>query len=152
MPPSCSADDIRQMLASGDVMVHLDARLPGVVVPEYLAGQPDLGLVLSHRFRHPIFLEDDAIYAALVFSGVPSECVIPYEAIWGAHDVASGKGPLWMNRVPAEIAGALTAAPDVPAGESANRNGQPKHPHLALIQGNGNGNGRSKHPPLRLVK
>lgn len=76
---------LEAMLERGMVLVTLDARRPGVIVPERLAGDPALGLNLSWRFGLPMELGEWGVRATLTFGGVPIACSLPWNAIWAVR-------------------------------------------------------------------
>jgi stringent starvation protein B len=73
---------LKKMLDKGMVLIALDARTSGVIVPKNLAHDYQLKLNLSHRFGLPMLLSETGIEAILTFSGKPHECVIPWKAIF----------------------------------------------------------------------
>ncbi len=105
-------------LEEGMAMVHLDARHPGVLVPEHLR-QPYLALNLSYKFDPPdLAVSDWGVRSTLSFSGKRFTVGLPWSAIYGIFSHASGE--LWMypDDIPKELlgstgpfAGAATPAP-----------------------------------------
>lgn len=92
------------MLEGGMVMVHLDARLPGVSVPPEFVAEPHLRLNLSYRFRPcDLLLGEEGVQVTLTFSGVPWACHLPYESIFGMTCHASGESLVWLEDVPEEV-------------------------------------------------
>ena len=92
-------------LADGAVLVMLDARRPGVVVPSTLKSQMDLKLTYGRKLSIPIpDLEIDGfgIKATLSFERVPSLTFVPWGAVWA---IAPAEGPLAIFEadVPGEI-------------------------------------------------
>lgn len=104
---------LEQLLELGMVMVHLDARRPGVSVPPELADEAHLRLNVSYRFRPSDLQIDDAgAQITLTFNGVPWLCVLPFEAVFGFTSHISGESLLWLEDVPEEVLLQI-AAPDV---------------------------------------
>jgi stringent starvation protein B len=135
-------------LRRGVAMVHLDARRPGVVVPQRYIGDAHLRLNLSFRYAIPDFdIDDRRIQATLSFSGQPFQCILPWEAVFGITSSASGDGQVWPEDLPVEVVqtlasgvderGArLAAVKEEPAQEEARAkppDGSPR-PHLRLVR------------------
>jgi stringent starvation protein B len=100
--------DKRQTLLSylqrGVAMVHLDARRPGVVVPERYLGDAHLRLNLSYRYSIPdLEIDDRRVQATLSFGGQPFHCMLPWQAIFGITSNASGDGQVWPEDLPVEV-------------------------------------------------
>jgi stringent starvation protein B len=100
--------DKRQTLLSylqcGVAMVHLDARRPGVVVPERYLGDAHLRLNLSYRYSIPdLEIDDRRVQATLSFGGQHFHCVLPWPAIFGITSNASGDGQVWPEDLPVEV-------------------------------------------------
>lgn len=70
--------------APGHVMVHLDARAPGVVVPGLNAKNEVLKLNFGHwRGRGDLMVDEWGIKETLRFDGVWHEVEVPWGAIYG---------------------------------------------------------------------
>ena len=92
-----------QYLQRGVTMVHLDARRAGVIVPPQYAGDAHLRLNLSYRYAIPDFeIDDRRIQATLSFSGLPFQCILPWESIFGITSHA-GDGQVWPEDLPTEV-------------------------------------------------
>jgi stringent starvation protein B len=99
-------DTTLTLLDRGLVMVHLDPRVEGVVVPEHLAEDPTLRLNIAYGFNLPALeIDDEGIYAVLSFGGVNHGCTLPWESIYALtlpgdeHD-----GKVWASSLPPELA------------------------------------------------
>ena len=99
------------MLSHGAVLIHLDARRPGVHVPADHAGDPALVLLLLYDATPPIpdlRIDACAISATLSFDKKPYHCVVPWSAIYAAvtdengDGSADGSASVWEQDVPAE--------------------------------------------------
>jgi stringent starvation protein B len=111
-----------QYLQRGVTMVHLDARRPGVVVPQQYAGDAHLRLNLSYRYSIPDFeIDDRRIQATLSFSGASFQCILPWESIFGITSHA-GDGQVWPEDLPTEVMQTL-GRPDRPAPVRSERRG-----------------------------
>lgn len=114
-------DMMLTLLDRGLVMVHLDPRVEGVVVPEYLATDPTLRLNIAYGFNLPALeIDDEGIYAVLSFGGVDHGCTLPWEAVYAITlPDQQHEGSLWNDCLPPELAEAVEAtveaAPPRPA-------------------------------------
>jgi len=97
-----------RLLFDDHVLVHMDGRYAGAVLPPHLKENPSVTLKLSRNFRGGIALEKTEIITNLLFSGTYVECKIPYEAIWGATS-DKGKNTLWPESIPSDIVMQLVA-------------------------------------------
>lgn len=104
---------------NSQVMIVVDARADGVDVPSDFEDQYNLCLRLGHNLKPSIDLviDDDGISCVLSFRKVPYQCLIPWEAVWCAGDVA------FPDSVPKE---ARAAAPTPVPVEAKSR-------HLSLV-------------------
>lgn len=79
-------DLLREWLSTGMTIIHLDSRFPGVDLPPAAIRASEAAdhvrISLSWQFRVPLSLDSDAVRATLSFSGVPHDCVIPWDAIY----------------------------------------------------------------------
>ncbi|MHB1843774.1 MAG: ClpXP protease specificity-enhancing factor SspB [Deltaproteobacteria bacterium] len=95
---------MERLLGEGMVLVHLDARLPGVKVPVKLANDPRLRLNLSYRFSsRDLVVGDDQLSCTLSFSGMPFRCVLPLRAIYAATSHVTGESVVWTDDVPDDV-------------------------------------------------
>lgn len=84
------------------IFVHLDARHPEVIVPEWLKNNPALKLQLSYKFRGHIEHDELAITADLVFKGKYHSCRIPWDAVW-AMIPSEGDACTWPLSIPKDL-------------------------------------------------
>ena len=94
------------MLLRGSVLVHLDPRLDGVIIPPWLACQAQLVLHIGLDLPVPIQdlrVDDDGIYGTLSFNRAPFRCVAPWKAVFALAG-EDGRGMVWTDDVPPEIA------------------------------------------------
>ena len=76
-------DRLLAALGEGMVMVHLDARRPGVLVPRDLKCESHLRLHLSYRFDPPdLSVGEWGIRSTLSFSGKQFTVAIPWAALF----------------------------------------------------------------------
>lgn len=110
-------DVARCLLARGSVFVHLDSRLPGVVVPEEHLGKRHLVLQLGRSLPIPIpdlWVSGAGVTGTLSFGGAPFECRIGWRAVYAMCGEDS-RGFVWPESVPGglrvELEGELERLP-----------------------------------------
>ncbi len=106
MPTLPPKDEVLlELLRHGSVFVHLDPRLEGVVVPSWLASQPQLVLQLGYDLPIPIDdleVDERGWRATLSFNRSPFHCTVPWAAVFAVVD-EEGLGMLWPDSLPAEL-------------------------------------------------
>jgi stringent starvation protein B len=138
-------ETLLRLLAEGMVMVHLDARRPGVKVPRAHRTEALLRLNLSYRFAsRDLTVDEDGVRCTLSFSGVPYLCELPLPAIFAVTSHVSGESMVWPESLPSEAQretlevqrGVLKAVP--PPSLSAESDDEPmalpSRAHLRLIK------------------
>ncbi|MBK8170213.1 MAG: hypothetical protein IPK60_07680 [Sandaracinaceae bacterium] len=104
LPPK--KDVARALLLRGSVFVHLDPRIAEVSVPDFLRTQPQLVLQIGLDLPVPIpdlRVDDAGVFGTLSFARSPHSCVVPWNAVFALVG-DDGKGMVWPNDMPAEIA------------------------------------------------
>lgn len=99
-------DVANQLLRNGTLFVHLDPRLPGVMVPPWLRYQPQLVLQIGYDMSIPIDdlrVDSVGIYGTLSFSRTPFTCAVPWDAVFALVG-DEGRGLVWPDSMPPEIA------------------------------------------------
>ena len=82
-----------ELLEKGMVMVTLDTRVEGVLVPPQFQDLPELRLNFSHLFHLDDFVYDTAgLRASLSFQGQRHFCDIPWEAVFLLYSHETGEG------------------------------------------------------------
>jgi stringent starvation protein B len=108
LPPNAPASKREALLAlldQGMVMLHLDARRPGVQVPGYLTHEAHLRLNLSYRFLlDDLAIDDWGVRATLSFRGQPFLCRLPWSALFALTRSGTEEGWLWPGDLPPELA------------------------------------------------
>ena len=77
--PPPKKDVARALLLRGSVLVHLDPRARGVVVPAWLAKQPQLVLQVGLDLPVPIpdlRVDDEGVFGTLSFNRSPFTCAV----------------------------------------------------------------------------
>ncbi len=91
-------------LDRGMVMVHLDARRPGVVVPSEFRTESHLRLNLSYRFEpSDLSVGEWGLRSTLRFSGNRFTVAIPWCAVFGITSHASHEFWMFPEDMPAEL-------------------------------------------------
>ncbi len=96
-------------LEQGLTQVHLDARRPGVIVPEQFKGDFHLRLNHSYRFDPPdLAVSDWGVRQTLSFGGQRFTVGVPWSAVYAVASLVSEE--LWMfpSDMPAELVQAAT--------------------------------------------
>lgn len=104
LPPK--KDVMLALLERSSVFIHLDPRAEDVRVPPWFKKQPQLVLQvgLNMAVRIPdLSIEDDAVSCTLSFSRSPFFCYVPFRTVFALVG-EDGKGMIWPNDVPKEVA------------------------------------------------
>jgi stringent starvation protein B len=94
------------LLERSSVYIHLDPRKDEVRVPSWFKKQPQLVLQvgLNMAVRIPdLDVGEDAVSCTLSFNRAPFFCWVPWSAVF-ALVAEDGKGVLWPNDIPQEVA------------------------------------------------
>jgi hypothetical protein len=105
LPPK--KDVALALLEQATVLVHLDPRGEQVVVPPWFKRQPQLVLQIGLNMPKPIpdlNVDDEGISCTLSFSNTPHYCKLPWGSVYALIG-ASGRGMVWPDDVPKEVAG-----------------------------------------------
>src|SRR5713226_5629172 len=112
---------VLQALGQGMVMVHLDARRPGVAVPEALKSEPHLRLNLSYRFDPPdLTVGEWGVRCTLSFSGHRFSVAIPWSALFAISSYTGKEFWMYPDDMPPELVQQAMASAKNPAPEQAN--------------------------------
>lgn len=135
-PPS-KKEQIQRLLKHGSVFVHLDPRREGVVVPQWLADQPQLVLQLGLNFAIPIpdlEIDDLGVRCTLSFNRTPFQCELPWAAIY-ALVADDGQVTLWPTELPAELASQQAPVRKNPPSPRAQRPraSAPPKPRVSMV-------------------
>jgi stringent starvation protein B len=108
------------LMREGWTSLHLDARRPGVVVPDLLRREPHLVLQYGHDLPIPIpdlEIDDYGVRATLSFSRTAHRTVVPWSAVYVVA-CDDGRGILYSEDVPQDVAViAARSASDAPPPE-----------------------------------
>lgn len=111
------------LLEGPSVFVHLDPRREGVVVPKWFLGQPQLVLQVGLNMTIPIpdlRVDEDGVSCTLSFSRTPFWCSIPWSAVYALVG-EDGRGMVWPNDVPPEVALQMQQKAAPPPGKQAKK-------------------------------
>src|SRR6185437_5138005 len=110
------------LLREGWTSLHLDARRPGVILPEGFRGEAHLVLQYGHDLPIPIpdlDVDDYGVRATLSFSGNPQLTMIPWSAVYAVVST-DGRGVLYEEDVPGDVSVMATSeAVEAPPEEMA---------------------------------
>jgi stringent starvation protein B len=118
-------------LDRGMVMIHLDARRPGVLVPKPLQQEMHLRLNLSYKFDPPdLTVSEWGLRSTLSFSGSRFKVAVPWSALFALTSHATSENWLYPDDMPPElieqaIAHAKTPAPSPVPDECATKEQKP---------------------------
>jgi stringent starvation protein B len=138
-------------------MVHLDARRPGVVVPEHLRREAHLLLNLSYKFSPPdLTVSEWGVRQTLTFGGVAFNVAVPWSALYAISSHATKEFYMYPDDMPPELLATQTQrlameteAPEEgsaravlrevvldqkPTGEAEPPKEPPKRGHLRLVK------------------
>ncbi|HSS40807.1 MAG TPA: ClpXP protease specificity-enhancing factor SspB [Polyangia bacterium] len=126
------------LLKEGSTSLHLDARRPGVVVPE--AFRQEAHLMLQYGYDLAISIpdlevDDHGVRATLSFSRTPHLTVIPWTAVYAIASV-DGRGVLYPEDVPSDVS-VMSGGDPAEASEAP----QPIPAEVATMGGKGSGDG-----------
>jgi stringent starvation protein B len=140
-------------LDQGMVMIHLDARRPGVSVPSHLAGEAHLRLNLSYRFDPPdLTVNEWGVRCTLSFSGSRYTVAVPWNALFAITSHVSREFWLYPEDMPQELLQHPLASPQAPR-ESAPAPAATPRPRAMLREvqcepGEDAASPRARHEPV----
>lgn len=132
-------DIVSQWLSLGFVLITLDARRDGVVVPDYMRSDYNLTLRFGYDLKPPIFdltLDADSIRGTLSFHQTSFHCTIPWTAVYQVTLGDNGAffpslAPPELSKKLEEIAAKAKADEEKAAVEAAAK--VEKRAHLKLV-------------------
>lgn len=97
-------EEMLRLLKHGTVMVFVDSRREGVVVPDYLKNDFQLRLNFDYAFEIDDFqVLPDRIEASLSFNKKNFFCVLPFEAVYLIINHFIQQGSLFTESIPVEM-------------------------------------------------
>jgi stringent starvation protein B len=106
---------IEELLSSGPILVHIDARHALAQVPDNFRSDPKLVLRFGYELSPAIIdlsIDDDGIYGTLTFGGIPCRCVLPWGCVYSVVSETDQKGMVWPEDVPDCVVDALQGSGD----------------------------------------
>src|SRR5262245_16882588 len=94
-----------ERLAGGSAFLHLDARRPGVRLPEAFSEDPHVVLQYGWALKIPIpdlTITDWGVRATLSFQRTPFATAVPWSAIFAVHG-EDGQFSVWQEDVPRDV-------------------------------------------------
>lgn len=108
-------DQVLECLEKGMTQLHLDARRPGVLVPEKFKGQHHLVLNISYRFDPPdLAVSDWGIRQTLSFGGSRFTIAVPWSALYAVASLVTRESWMFPHDMPEEFAAAATEKAQLP--------------------------------------
>jgi stringent starvation protein B len=105
-------------LDKGMVMIHLDARRPGVIVPPSLRTEAHLRLNLSYRFDPPdLSVGEWGVRCTLSFSGSRFTVAVPWSALFAITSHLTKEFWMYPDDMPAELIQQTMVTDKAPAPE-----------------------------------
>src|SRR6516164_5532188 len=133
-------DRLRCALSHGMAMIHLDARRPGVLVPDALRSEVHLRLNLSYRFEPPdLAIGDWGVRCTLSFSGKRFTVAVPWSALFAITSKVTHE--FWM--FPEDMPTELTQIPPPTLRAAAHVHPRLDARRVSLREVNGNGERKS---------
>ena len=114
------------LLERTSVFVHLDPRVEAVVVPAGFKKQAQLVLQVGLNMPVPkrdLHLDDEGMTCTLSYNRTPFVCVVPWSSVYAVVGCDDGRGMIWPDDVPPEIAQAPGARRRDRAGRAARSSG-----------------------------
>ncbi len=104
-----------QALEQGMTQLHLDARRPGVLVPEQFRGDHQLVLNVSYRFDPPdLSVSEWGVRQSLSFGGSRFTVGVPWSALYAIASLVSREYWMYPDDMPEELAAAATEKASLP--------------------------------------
>jgi hypothetical protein len=139
VPPS-KKEVMLALLQRSEARVHLDARRPGVALPERLLGDGHVRLDYGYGLTPPIpdlEITDEGIRATLSFSRVPFATFVPWSAVYLIADY-DGNGAVWQEDIPPDLLEGMAPPPGEPDETQPTQPTQPtkksRPSHLKLVK------------------
>ena len=147
-------------LEQGMVMIHLDARRPGVLVPVDLKAEAHLRLNLSYRFDPPdLTINDWGVRSTLSFKGQRFIVAVPWSALFAVHSYASEDFWMYPDDMPPELVERALLSSKVPMEPSSGAESRQKTVLREVVMDRSADNEPKDDPPkpaarghLRVVK
>ncbi len=140
------------LLERSSVFVHLDPRIAAVIVPLGFKKQPQLVLQVGLNMPVPIrdlHLDDDGMTCTLSFNRTPFFCIVPWSSVYAIVGCDDGRGMIWPDDVPPEVAQAQARAVESVERKDAAKPASPQERPSAAVSPKAKR--ARKRPPLGAV-
>lgn len=108
-------DRVLQALEEGMTQIHLDARRPGVLVPEKFRGDHHLVLNVSYRFDPPdLSVSEWGVRQTLSFGGSRFTVGLPWSAIYAVASLTTREFWMFPDDMPEELSDSATEKAQLP--------------------------------------
>lgn len=108
-------DRVLEALEQGMTQIHLDARRPGVLVPEKFRVEHHLVLNISYRFDPPdLSVSEWGVRQTLSFGGSRFTVAVPWSALYAVASLATREFWMFAEDLPQELAEAATEKAKLP--------------------------------------
>ncbi len=127
------------LLEGPSLFVHLDPRRPGVVVPKWFTGQPQLVLQLGLNMAIPnpdLKDEEEALTCTLSFNRAAFWCRLPWSAVYALVG-EDGRGMVWPDDVPPEVEQQMQKQQGQPGAAGPKPVAKKGKPKLNAVDGQG---------------
>jgi hypothetical protein len=141
-PPS-KQEIMLALLERSEARVHLDARRPGVSLPDRLLSSGNVRLDYGYTLQPPIVdlvVDDRGIQATLSFNRAPFLTFVPWSAVFLIADF-DGNGAVWKEDIPGDLLDGVQEEPasDAPVGPRHQEpppgpKKKPRPSHLKLVK------------------
>jgi stringent starvation protein B len=112
-------DRVLEALEQGMTQIHLDARRPGVLVPEKFRSEHHLVLNVSYRFDPPdLSVSEWGVRQTLSFGGSRFTVGVPWSALYAVASLATREFWMFPDDMPEELADAATEKAKLPPLDS----------------------------------
>lgn len=108
-------DRVLEALEQGMTQLHLDARRPGVLVPEKFRTEHHLVLNVSYRFDPPdLSVSEWGVRQTLSFGGSRFTVAVPWSSLYAVASLATREFWMFPDDLPKELAEAATEKAKLP--------------------------------------
>jgi stringent starvation protein B len=128
---------VEELLGTGPILVHVDARHPLVEVPEQFRNDPKLVLRFGYGLTPSIVdlsVDDRALSGTLTFGGVPYRCILTWPAVYAVVSEVDQKGMVWPDDVPPSLVDHLSESSPEEAEATPLPAAKPRGSHLKLVK------------------
>ena len=108
-------DRVLEALEQGMTQIHLDARKPGVLVPDKFRAEHHLVLNVSYRFDPPdLSVSEWGVRQTLSFGGSRFTVGVPWSALYAVASLATREFWMFPDDMPQELADLATEKAQLP--------------------------------------